>query len=140
MLRLLAILLLSTANAQSASTVFGDWKTPTNSVVRVEPCGAAVCLRIVRLSPSAPETTDQQNPDATLRARKLCGLVVGTGFHQDDAAHLSEGHLYDPKSGHTYRGTITAEGDSLHLRGYIGIPLFGRSETWQRTAPVSTCK
>jgi uncharacterized protein (DUF2147 family) len=140
MLRPLALLLLASTNVYAASTFLGDWKTPANSIVRVEQCGAAVCLRVVRLSPAAPSSTDQQNPDAALHSRRLCGLVVGTGFHPDDAAHLSDGRLYDPKSGHTYRGTITADGDTLHLRGYIGIPLFGRSETWQRTAPISACK
>jgi uncharacterized protein (DUF2147 family) len=53
---------------------------------------------------------------------------------------LSGGHLYDPKSGHTYRGTIVAEGDALKLHGYIGVSLFGRTETWQRVAAVEACK
>jgi uncharacterized protein (DUF2147 family) len=108
-------------------------------VIRVQPCGAAVCLAVVKLPSNAPSTTDGQNPDANLRKRPLCGLVIGTGFHQDDAEHLSGGHLYDPKSGHTYRGTISSEGDSLHLRGYIGISLFGRSETWKRVPAVTPC-
>jgi len=129
-----------TAAVGSNSSVLGDWKTPTGTILRVEPCGSAVCLRVVRTSPTAPATTDIHNPDPALHGRALCGLVVGTAFHPDDATHLTDGRLYDPTSGHTYRGTITAEGDSLHLRGYIGIPLFGRSETWQRTAPIIACK
>jgi uncharacterized protein (DUF2147 family) len=119
--------------------VLGDWRTPTGSVVRIEPCGGAVCLRIVQLSAAAPSTIDRQNPDTALRSRKLCGLTVGTGFHQDDPTHLSGGRLYDPQSGHTYRGTVTATGDSLLLHGYLGISIFGRSETWQRTPAVTPC-
>jgi uncharacterized protein (DUF2147 family) len=143
MTRMLTLFLFiaATTNAASGNTgALGDWKTPTSSIVRVYPCGNEVCLKIVQLAKSAPETTDQQNPDDSLRNRPLCNLTIGTGFHQDDAAHLSGGHLYDPKSGHTYRGTIAANGDSLNLRGYIGISLFGRSETWQRVAPVRVCK
>jgi uncharacterized protein (DUF2147 family) len=140
-LTLFLILATGTAPASPVSTgAIGDWKTPTGSVLRVEPCGAAVCLRVVRLSPTAPATTDIHNPDPALHHRALCGLIVGSAFHPDDATHLTDGRLYDPTSGHTYRGTITAEGDSLHLRGYIGLPLFGRSETWQRTPPVVPCK
>jgi uncharacterized protein (DUF2147 family) len=142
-MRLLACSLLlasATALAAPAAGVHGDWRTSTDSIVRIAPCGARVCLTVVRLSPTAPETTDRQNPDAALRNRPLCGLAVGTGFQQSDTAHLTDGQLYDPKSGHTYRGTITANGDTLQLRGYIGISLFGRSETWQRVAPVPTCK
>jgi uncharacterized protein (DUF2147 family) len=142
MKRMLTLFLFIAAAAHAANETLGaagDWKTSTGSVVRVYPCGQEVCLKIVQLAKSAPETTDQQNPDAALRHRVLCGLTIGTGFHQDDATHLSGGHLYDPKSGHTYRGTISANGDSLNLRGYIGISLFGRSETWQRVAPVVGC-
>jgi uncharacterized protein (DUF2147 family) len=121
------------------NTLFGDWSTPTGSVVRIEPCNAAVCLKIVRLSPSAPETTDQHNPDTSLRRRPLCGLVIGTGFHRDGPNRVDAGSLYDPKSGHTYKGEITAQGSSLKLHGYIGIPLFGRTEIWHRAPAGVTC-
>jgi len=120
--------------------VAGDWKSPAGSVVRVYGCGAETCLKLVKLEPSAPVTTDQKNPDASLRGRALCGLVIGTGFHASDADHLVEGHLYDPKSGHTYRGTIVAEGDALKLHGYIGISLFGRMEVWSRVGAVEACR
>jgi len=133
---------LASASALAAPTpgVLGDCKTPMDSIVRIAPCGTSVCLTVVRLAPSAPETTDQQNPDAGLRHRAICGLTVGTGFVQADANQLADGHLYDPKTGHTYRGTLAADGDTLHLHGYIGISLFGRSETWHRVAPVPACR
>jgi uncharacterized protein (DUF2147 family) len=141
-----SLLLFATTTALAASTtgVRGDWQTTTNSIVRVEPCTPSstdqtVCLTIIKLSPTAPETTDKQNPDASLRNRSLCGLDIGTGFHQTDADHLTDGHLYDPKTGHTYRGTITAAGDTLQLHGYIGISLFGRTETWHRAPTTTPC-
>jgi uncharacterized protein (DUF2147 family) len=35
---------------------------------------------------------------------------------------------------------MTAEGDELHLRGYVGFKLFGKTETWTRTSPSdATC-
>jgi uncharacterized protein (DUF2147 family) len=142
-IRLLASLVLfasATALAAPATATAGDWQSPIGSVVRIQPCGRAICLVLVKLPAKAPETTDQNNPDSGLRKRALCGLVIGTGFHQDDAGHLSGGYLYDPKSGHTYRGKMAAEGDSLHLRGYVGIAAFGRSETWKRVAAVTPCK
>lgn len=136
------LVLLATTTALAAPTpgVRGDWKTPTSSIVRIAPCGSDVCLTVIKLSPTAPETTDQQNPDAALRSRSLCGLTVGTGFRQLDPEHLADGHLYDPKTGHTYRGTITAAGDTLKLHGYIGISLFGRTETWHRVPTTTACR
>ena len=136
----LSLLLAGSTAASASSGVLGDWKTPTDSIVRIYACGTDTCLKVVKLSPSAPTTTDQQNPDTALRSRTLCGLTIGTGFHPTDPDHLIDGHLYDPKSGHTYRGIITAAGDSLKLHGYIGISLFGRTETWQRVTPVQACR
>ena len=136
------ILFAPTAALAAAPTsgVRGDWKTTTNSIVRIAPCSTGnptMCLTVVRLPPDAPESNDDQNPDASLRKRPICGLTIGTGFHQNDPNHLTDGHLYDPKTGHTYKGTIAAQGDTLDLHGYIGISVFGRSETWHRVPPLA---
>ena len=135
------LLLLSLSSlAHAATGVLGDWMNPTQSVIRIYPCGNSVCAKIVKLSPTAPGKIDYRNPDASLRNRPLCGLEIGMGFHQIDADHLDSGHLYDPESGKTYKGTIASVGDELDLRGYIGIPLFGRTEVWHRVPTVTACK
>jgi uncharacterized protein (DUF2147 family) len=134
----LVLLVSATALAAPATGTAGDWQTPTGSVIRVHPCGSSICLTVVKLPPNVP-TTDVHNPDAALQKRPICGVDIGTGFNQKDATHLSDGHLYDPITGHTYRGTISSEGDDLHLRGYVGISMFGRSETWKRVPPVQAC-
>jgi uncharacterized protein (DUF2147 family) len=126
--------------AFAAGGVDGDWKSATDSVVRIYACGAETCLKIVKLEPLAPATTDTKNPDAALRGRPLCGLVIGTKFQATDANHVVNGYVYDPKSGHTYRGTMTAEGDTLKMHGYIGISLFGRTEVWSRVGAVEACR
>lgn len=45
-----------------------------------------------------------------------------------------EGQLLDPESGTVYNGNITVADDlnKLEVRGYVGISLFGRSQTWLR--------
>jgi uncharacterized protein (DUF2147 family) len=124
--------------AQSTG-VLGYWKTPVGSTIHIDRCGANVCFWIAVLAPSVP-TTDIHNPDSVLRNRALCGLEIGSGFTLNDANRASGGTLYDPKSGKTYHGQMTANGDKLHLRGYVGIPLFGASETWTRVAaPANGC-
>ena len=84
-------------------------------------------------------TVDANNPDAALRTRPLCGLVIGTGFTLKDPTHAEDGHLYDPKTGKTYKGTLTSEGDRLKLRGYVGAKLFGRTAEWTRTTAPAAC-
>ena len=79
-----------------------------------------------------PPRLDDKNPDPALRSRKLIGLVFLSGFRYDDG-RWTGGRIYDPNSGNTYRGTITViDRDTLSLRGYVGLPLFGRSDTWKR--------
>lgn len=139
----MVVLALCTApGAVSAqgSGVVGYWQEPGGSVLHIAPCGDAVCATLAKISKAAPTTMDRNNPDASLREKPLCGLTIGTGFRLDGTDKAEDGKLYDPKSGKTYQGTMRSEGDVLHLRGYIGIKAFGRSEDWQRTTAPEDCK
>lgn len=125
--------------AQNAG-VMGEWRDPTGSVIHIGSCGAEICLWISFLSPSAPSTSDIHNPDESERSRALCGLKIGSGFTLHGSDRATGGTLYDPKTGKTYRGGMTSEGSKLELRGYVGIPLFGESQTWTRTTePQKAC-
>jgi uncharacterized protein (DUF2147 family) len=46
----------------------------------------------------------------------------------------SGGEILDPEDGKTYRATLklSDDGQKLIVRGYIGLPMFGRSQTWVR--------
>ena len=62
------------------------------------------------------------------------GLQILTGLKSSGTNQWSDGKLIDPESGKTYSGklTLSDNGQSLQLRGYVGSPVFGRSQTWQR--------
>ncbi|MBV8854296.1 MAG: DUF2147 domain-containing protein [Sinobacteraceae bacterium] len=129
---LVAITLHAAVAPAEEAGVRGDWQEPSGGVIQVAPCAEGLCLKIVVLSPGEHPHTDVHNPDEKLRGRPLCGLRIGQDFKQIDAQHAEGGHIYDPKSGRTYSGSMTAEGNSLRLRGYLGIKLLGRTETWTR--------
>ncbi|MGI8770690.1 MAG: DUF2147 domain-containing protein [Acidobacteriaceae bacterium] len=121
--------------------MLGNWLTPNKSIVRIEHCENFLCATVVKLSPASPDKNDVKNPDPKLRHHPLCGLRIGSHFQSIDSTHAKNGTLYDPESGNTYSGTLVANGDSLNLRGYIGISLFGRTEVWHRTSQsVAPCK
>jgi uncharacterized protein (DUF2147 family) len=130
---ILAITVGSASLPAQTSPMLGDWREPTGSIIRIEQCPSGICLRLIDLSHEAPITIDLHNPDAAQRHRSLCNLEIGRQFHLSDPTHASDGSLYDPKSGKTYRGAIAVEGDALKLRGYLGIELFGKTEVWRRT-------
>ena len=80
-----------------------------------------------------PSRLDIENPKVELRSRELRGLTILSGFHYESDGSWVDGRVYDPNSGNTYKGTITlVDNDTLKLRGFIGISLFGRTETWTR--------
>lgn len=76
---------------------------------------------------------DENNPDPELRKRKKVGLVILTDFEFDDG-QWEDGDIYDPKTGKTYSCVIKLQKDGgLHVRGYIGISLLGRTTHWTKT-------
>jgi uncharacterized protein (DUF2147 family) len=129
------------ATPAHAESVLGQWVTPIGATVQVYRCDANVCAKLVTLSKDAPSRVDSSNPDAALRKRSLCGLQIGWGFHLSGSTEADGGQLYDPKSGKTYSGSMASSGNSLKLRGYVGIKLFGRTETWTRVQnEVPVCR
>ena len=62
----------------------------------------------------------------------ILGMVIMRNFHPDGDDWVG-GTVVDPENGKEYKGKIWAEGnDKVHLRGYIGISLLGRTEVWTR--------
>ena len=60
-------------------------------------------------------------------------MTIMSGFTYDGDGRWSGGRIYDPNSGKTYKATIRqVDANTIKLRGYIGISLFGRSDTWTR--------
>jgi len=76
---------------------------------------------------------DNLNPDESQQTRPRMGMVMMYDFVHDEDNVWDEGEIYDPKSGNTYSGTITLTSENnLDLRGYVGLPIFGRTNNWTR--------
>ncbi|ANE53075.1 DUF2147 domain-containing protein [Flavisolibacter tropicus] len=80
---------------------------------------------------TAVSRKDTQNPDQRLRKRDLLGINLLTDFSYDDGVYV-DGQIYDPENGKTYSCKISFSGRNLKVRGYIGISLLGRTETFER--------
>ncbi|RPH63873.1 MAG: DUF2147 domain-containing protein [Burkholderiales bacterium] len=64
------------------------------------------------------------------------GMTIVTGMRNnaDQAGLFDGGEILDPNNGKVYRSQmrLTDAGRKLEVRGYIGVPLFGRTQTWLR--------
>ena len=64
------------------------------------------------------------------------GLEIIRGMKQDaeKPEKYVDGTILDPRDGKVYKAnmTVTPDGQTLVVRGYIGISLFARDETWTR--------
>ncbi len=77
---------------------------------------------------------DENNPDKAKRTQPLLKLQVLKGFEKDGENTYDEGTIYDPKNGKTYSCKITYNGNTINVRGYVGISLIGRTAVWERVA------
>lgn len=140
----LLLLTATTAFGAGSTSILGIWKTEMDeSKVEIFRCGEKFCGKIVWLkNPNYTDSKDgeigtpvidRHNSESALRKRPVLGLRIMEGFTEQSASYWGNGTCYDPKSGNTYRGKIhLAAPDRLELRGYIGIPLFGRTSVWTR--------
>lgn len=62
------------------------------------------------------------------------GMQFIWGVENTSEGVWEDGQLLDPESGTVYSGKIAIGDDAneLEVRGYVGISLFGRSQTWLR--------
>ncbi|HBP75950.1 MAG TPA: DUF2147 domain-containing protein, partial [Alcanivorax sp.] len=106
--------------------------TDTGGYVQIHKEGDAWVGTVVG-SRSGEARYDTENPDEKLRGRRLLGVTVLKGLEYAGDNEWEDGTIYSPDNGKTYsaRATLTDE-NTLEARGYLGISLLGRSQTWQR--------
>jgi uncharacterized protein (DUF2147 family) len=135
------------ATGSGADALLGTWLTEPGdrggrARVEISRVGKPFVGRIVWLEepdfppgdPRAGEPkVDLENPDAKLRERPILGLRILDGFTYTGPGEWSGGTIYDPANGKTYKARMRLTGpDTLDVRGYVGIPLFGRTTAWKR--------
>ncbi len=118
------------AKADQPADPTGRWITAQhNAVIQIFPCGADMCGDIVGLVPANPDggmPTDWQG-------RPQCGLtIINTAPATDsDGTPVWQGTVLDPRNGSVYQAKIKLDQDRhLELHGYIGLPIFGQTQTW----------
>ncbi|MFD2597108.1 DUF2147 domain-containing protein [Sphingobacterium griseoflavum] len=126
-----AVLLTFFVFAQASDPIIGKWQNPSGEgKIEIYKKGNKYFGKLYWIKDANKK--DEKNPDASLRGRKIQGLEILTNFTKNGDTY-QDGQIYDPKSGKTYSCKMTLKGkDKLDIRGYMGVSLLGRTETWKR--------
>jgi len=131
---------VSTVWAQA--TPVGVWKTidddgkTEKSIVRIADAGG-------KLSGSIETVFDQTKKDAVCdkcsderKDKRVVGLTILRNVVKDaeDQTLWSGGDILDPNNGKVYKVRLRPidGGKRLEVRGYVGMPMLGRTQTWVR--------
>lgn len=145
--RALIVALALTASALGAAgaqqSPVGLWKTiddstkKERSLVRIAEAGGSLSGRIEKgLDPQADPNAVCSKCTDDRKDRPLIGLVLIRGVKPSEGSPgvWEGGDIVDPDNGKVYRVRLTPieDGRKLEVRGYIGMPLLGRTQTWIR--------
>ncbi len=123
------LLLLPPVSAFAEPSPDGLWLTADgDGIIGIEPCDGKLCARIDGFMLDHP---DDRSP-VDYRGVSQCHLPLITDAEQVEP-NLWKGHITNPRNGSVYQVEFHVETDgTLALRGYIGIPLLGQTQTWTR--------
>ena len=122
------------------SSPVGLWKTiddstgKPRSLIRISDKNGELIATIEKglLATDSPnDVCDQCTGER--KDKPLIGMVIMNGMKAKGNT-FEGGHILDPDNGETYQCKIKLDstGKQLEVRGFIGISLLGRSQTWVR--------
>ena len=146
MKRTISSLIDLSAGALISTSVFAvslngtQWQTiddktgEKKAVIQLTESGGKVSGKIIKVLNKEKADALCTKCPGSLKNKPVEGLQILSGLKADGNNQWSDGKLVDPESGKTYSGklTLSDNGQSLKLRGFVGTPVFGRSQTWQR--------
>lgn len=130
--------------AASAPSPAGYWRTiddvtgQAKSIVRISIKGGQLFGQVVKLYPRPGMLEVCEACQGSMRNKPIRGMTVMYNLKQSskDPSVWDKGSILDPKNGKVYHCyvQISPSGNELNVRGYVGMPLFGRTQTWQRVS------
>jgi uncharacterized protein (DUF2147 family) len=135
-LMLLFLAVSFSAFAQNKDAIIGKWLNPSGEgQIEIYKKGDKYYGKLAWMKEpnlNGKPKLDSKNPDENLKKRALLNLEILKDFVYD-GSKWTDGTIYDPKSGKTYSCNLSLKStDVLNVRGYVGISLLGRSETFRR--------
>ncbi len=135
------LLLAATGAVMAQATPAGLWKTidddtkAEKSLVRITEAGGIYTGKVEKILTDKTDAKCTECTDAR-KDQPVQGMVIlrDIKLDPDDKTQWIGGDILDPNNGKVYKVRIKSAdgGKKLEVRGYIGAPLLGRTQTWTR--------
>ena len=129
--------------AKAQATPVGVWKTiddetkKEKSLIRISDSGGVLTGKVEKLlDPATPPDAVCKECSDERKDKPILGMTLLRNVRPNDGdkAVWDGGDILDPNNGKVYRVRLKPidNGGKLEVRGYIGTPLLGRTQTWIR--------
>jgi uncharacterized protein (DUF2147 family) len=119
----------------------GLWKTIDDNtgkprgLVRIMEVNGEYQGKVEKIFPKPGEDADPkcEKCDGARHNQPVIGMTILWGLTKQGDEYQG-GAILDPESGNVYRARmkLDGEGEKLNVRGFIGVALLGRTQTWVR--------
>ena len=135
---------LATASvlAMAQNTPAGLWRTidddgkTEKSTVRIVITNGELSGKVEHITDPAKANEKCTKCEDERKDQPIVGMTIINGVKQDaeEPGLWDGGLILDPANGSTYKVRLKTVdgGKKLEVRGYIGSPMFGRTQTWIR--------
>ena len=129
--------------AAQATSPAGLWKTVDDntkkekSLVRIVESGGVYTGKVEKIiDPDSPKDAVCKDCTDDRKDKPVLGMTIIRNMKPSagDKNVFEGGDVLDPNNGKVYSAKLTLVdgGKKLDVRGYIGMPMLGRTQTWQR--------
>ncbi len=127
------------ALAQPAESPAGLWKNiddktgQAKGLVRISEAGGLFTGKVEKILVKGEEDAKCEHCEGDLKDKPIAGMTIIRGLKKGDE-YYEGGTILDPNNGKTYKARmkLVDGGKKLELRGYVGTPMLGRTQTWIR--------
>jgi uncharacterized protein (DUF2147 family) len=136
---------LSLAGLSQAAELEGTWRSIddrtgfSRGIVEIkQEADGSYSGTVIKSTPRPGYTPKEtcQNCPPPYTDQPMIGLKVLTGLKADPnkPGHYTGGKILDPLSGKIYssKAKLSPDNRRLSMRGYVGVSMLGRSQTWMR--------
>lgn len=114
-------------------TTYNDSTGKAEALVRIEERDGEFLGIVVKVFDATAPNPVCEHCEGPLKDQPVVGMTILRGLRRDGEEYRG-GTILDPDEGRAYRCRVKLldGGRRLEMRGYLGVPLFGRTQIWVR--------